>query len=74
MIINETLLDGNFFNPGQEYIWGKQDVEVQSRVGHSIVAGTCYVYHKKQGGWREIRKGLRVNPSKNKLIRSNLKH
>ena len=52
-------LDGNFFNPGQEYIWGKQDVEVQSRVGHSIVAGTCYVYHKKQGGWREIRSGLR---------------
>ena len=52
-------LDGNFFNTGQEYIWGKQDVEVQSRVGHSIVAGTCYVYHKKQGGWREIRSGLR---------------
>ena len=60
--------DGNFFNTGQEYIWGKQDVEVQTRVGHSIVVGTCYVYHKKQGGWREIREGLRRNPSKNKLI------
>ena len=52
-------LDGNFFNPGQEYIWGKQDVEVQKRVGHSIVVGSCYVEHKKQGGWREIRSGLR---------------
>ena len=51
--------DGNFFNTGKEYIWGKQDVEVQQRVGHSIVVGTCYVYHIKQGGWREIRKGLR---------------
>ena len=51
--------DGNFFNTGKEYIWGKQDVEVQQRVGHSIVVGTCYVYHKKQGGWREIRVGYR---------------
>jgi GT2 family glycosyltransferase len=52
-------LDGNFFNPGQEYVWGKQDVEVQKRVGHSIVVGSCYVEHKKQGGWREIISGLR---------------
>ena len=44
--------EGNFFQ-GQEYIWGK-DVEVQSRVGHSIVVGKCYVHHIKQGGWREI--------------------
>ena len=51
--------DGNFFNTGKEYIWGKQDAEVQKRVGHSIVVGTCYVEHKKQGGWREIRAGLR---------------
>jgi len=52
--------DGNFFNTGQEYIWGKQDVEVQSRVGHSIIVGKCYVEHTKQGGWREIRNGLRM--------------
>ena len=50
---------GNFFNTGKEYIWGKQDVEVQQRVGHSIVVGTCYVYHIKQGGWRQIREGFR---------------
>ena len=51
--------EGNFFHTGQEYIWGKQDVEVQSRVGHSIVVGKCYVHHIKQGGWREIRAGLK---------------
>jgi len=51
--------DGNFFNTGQEFIWGKQDVEVQSRVGHSIIVGKCYVHHHKQGGWRKIRDGLR---------------
>jgi len=48
--------DGNFLNTGQKYIWGKQEIEVQQRVGHSIVVGTCYVHHKKQGGWREIDK------------------
>ena len=30
---------------------------VQQRVGHSIVVGTCYVYHIKQGGWRKIMTG-----------------
>ena len=52
--------DGNFFNTGQEFIWGKQDIEVQSRVGHSIIVGKCYVEHIKQGGWREIREGKRM--------------
>ncbi|MBC8428467.1 hypothetical protein H8D04_01145 [bacterium] len=49
----------NFFSTNENHIWGGQDVEVQSRVKHSIVVGTCYVEHKKQGGWREIRKGYR---------------
>jgi hypothetical protein len=51
--------DGNFFNTGPSYSWGAQDVEVQKRVKHSIVVGTCYVYHMKHGGWREIRRGYR---------------
>ena len=52
-------IEGNFFHTGEEYTWGKQDVEVQSRVGHSIVVGKCYVHHYKQGGWRKIREGYR---------------
>jgi GT2 family glycosyltransferase len=51
--------NGNFFSTEQEYIWGKQDVEVQQRVGHSIVVGSCYVHHYKIGGWRKIVKGYR---------------
>ena len=47
----------NFFSTDFENAWGGQDVEVQSRVGHSIVVGTCYVHHIKQGGWRKIRDG-----------------
>mgnify|MGYP003136124129 FL=1 len=50
----------NFFSTSSQHIWGGQDVEVQERVGHSIVVGTCYVYHYKIGGWREIRKGYRA--------------
>lgn len=49
----------NFFSTSSKHIWGGQDVEVQQRISHSIVVGTCYVHHYKQGGWREIRKGYR---------------
>tara|TARA_Y100001963_G_C6787335_1_gene453568 strand:+ start:3916 stop:4620 length:705 start_codon:yes stop_codon:yes gene_type:complete len=52
--------DGNFFSTSDLCIWGGQDVEVQERVGHSIVVGTCYVHHYKIGGWRDIRKGYRA--------------
>ena len=51
--------EDNFFSTDPEKAWGGQDVESQSRVGHSIVVGTCYVHHIKQGGWREIRSGKR---------------
>ena len=49
----------NFFSTEHKNAWGGQDVEIQERVGHSIVVGTCYVHHYKIGGWREIRKGYR---------------
>ena len=53
--------EDNFFSTADRHIWGGQDVEVQERVGHSIVVGTCYVNHLKIGGWREIRNGYRVS-------------
>jgi len=52
--------DGNFFSTKFEHAWGGQDVEVQERVKHSVVVGKCFVKHKKQGGWREIREGKRM--------------
>ena len=48
--------DGNFYSTEKERKWGGQDVEVQERVTHSVVVGTCFVHHIKQGGWRDIRK------------------
>ena len=59
-IQNNYYDEGNFFSTQYKHAWGGQDVEVQSRVGHSVVVGTCYVYHIKQGGWREIRTGYRA--------------
>ena len=66
--------DGNFFNTGKEYIWGKQDVEVQQRVGHSIVVGECYVHHIKQGGWREIRSNSKKYNNKPRYEPINLEY
>jgi GT2 family glycosyltransferase len=48
--------EGNIFSTKLEDKWGHQDQELQSRVKHSIVVGTCYLHHIKQGGWRTIRK------------------
>ena len=46
----------NIFSTAVEDKWGHQDQELQSRIPHSIVVGTCYLHHIKQGGWRDIRK------------------
>ena len=48
--------DRNIFSTAMEDKWGHQDQELQSRIKHSIVIGTCYLHHIKQGGWRDIRK------------------
>lgn len=46
----------NIFSTADEDKWGHQDQELQSRIKHSVVIGTCYLHHIKQGGWRDIRK------------------
>ena len=34
-----------------------ENVQSSSKFVHnSVVVGTCYVHHIKQGGWRDIRK------------------
>jgi len=48
--------NNNIFSTADEDKWGHQDQELQSRIKHSIVIGTCYLHHIKQGGWRDIRK------------------
>ena len=57
--------DGNFFSSSPKHRWGGFEVEIGSRVHHSIVVGTCFVYHFKQSleddrmgnrGWRHLRK------------------
>jgi len=48
--------NGNVFSTAMEDKWGHQDQELQSRIKHSVVIGTCYLHHIKQGGWRDIRK------------------
>ncbi len=51
----------NIFSTRDEDKWGHQDKELQTRVKHSIVVGTCYLHHIKQGGWREIREADNLN-------------
>ena len=51
----------NIFSTKDEDKWGHQDKELQTRVKHSIVVGTCYLHHIKQGGWREIREADNLN-------------
>lgn len=48
--------NSNIFSTAHENKWGHQEIELQERVPHSIVVGTCYAHHIKQGGWRDIRK------------------
>ena len=56
VISNYYDSDNNIFSTAYEDKWGHQDQELQSRIKYSIIIGTCYLHHIKQGGWREIRK------------------
>ena len=57
--------EGNFYSSLPEHRWGGYEVEIGKRVDHSIVVGSCFVYHFKQSieddklgvrGWRQLRK------------------
>ena len=57
--------DGNFYCTLPKARWGYYEVEVGSRIKHSIVVGSCFVYHFKQSieddrlgnkGWRNLRR------------------
>ena len=52
---------GNIFSTDDEDKWGHQDKELQTRIKHSVVVGTCYLHHINQGGWRDIREADNQN-------------
>ena len=56
ILSNYYDINNNLFSTAHEEKWGHQEVELQQRILHSVVVGTCYVHHIKQGGWRDIRK------------------